>query len=151
MKYLKLIVCAGLAMSLILLMEYLLVGNPTVLLNNEKLGHVIDSLDEETETVDLNELVPFRWDTLYTFPAYTGKEEIAEIIGFESRDIKSNDVSEGMVHLLFVDGTTVAASILEQPESLGYDLDFPDRITYAEEAQFTVEREDGVTVLTLRE
>ena len=38
----------------------------------------------------INDVVPFRWDALYTFGPYESKEEIAEKIGFQSPDIKEN-------------------------------------------------------------
>ena len=34
------------------------------------------------DTVTLNEVVPFAWDTVYTFAPYTPREEIEAVIGF---------------------------------------------------------------------
>lgn len=52
------------------------------------------------------------WDTPYTFGAYQSKDEIEDIIGFQSADIRENNMNEGMAHLLFVKNDKVVASIL---------------------------------------
>ena len=136
---------------LIVVMGYLMIGNPFVFINNQKLKKSICSLDDN-EIVSLNEVIPFEWDALYTFEPYQSKAEIAEIIGFQSNDIKENNINEGMVHLLFVKNDKVVASILSYSSNLGYNIDFTSKenlkVAYAENAQFSVTKEDGITILT---
>ena len=129
---------------------YAAAGNPVVALHNGRLKKAISEAGDR-ETVMLNELIPFDWDCVYTFSPYTGREEIARIIGFDSVSIKENNVDEGMVHLLFVKDKKVTASILGHGEVLGYRIEFPSVVTFAENALFHVSRANGVVTLTYAE
>ena len=128
-----------------------LLDSLVVLVNNARLKRAVREVREDT--VQLNELVPFEWDAVYTFGPYETKEEITRRIGFRDRSIKENWINEGMVHLLFVKGQRVQASVLGYPENLGYSIDFTIRegwkITRTENAAFAVTRKDGITALTL--
>lgn len=121
--------------------------NPVLHAHNRALGRAIAALPEGTEQVSLNEVVPFPWDCVYTFPPYTDRETIEEAIGFSSPAIRET-VSEGMVQLLFVKGRTVTASVSGYADALGYDLRFSgESISYKEDAVCSVAREDGVVTL----
>lgn len=139
--------------ALIGVIVYFIIGNPIVFINNQKLGHAIKSI--ESQTVQLNDVIPFEWDTLYTFPPYVNHEEIEQIIGFKSAAIRDNQINEGMVHLLFVRDDQVVASILGYRNNLGYSIDFISKdemkVTFEEDAQFNVIRTDGVTTLIYEE
>lgn len=124
------------------LLGYLVIGNPLILNNNQKLGKAIKVLD--ADRVKINEVIPFEWDTMYTFDPYSSKESIEEIIGFKSRNIKVNNISEGMVHLLIVKDNKVVASVLGHGAKLGYSIDFPSPITLDKNASFNVTEEDGI-------
>lgn len=130
---------------LVAILGYLVVGNPVVLINNYKLENSIKSI--QSDNIKLNEVVPFDWDIVYTFQPYTPKENIEEIIGFKSSSIKENNINEGMVHLLFVKGEKVVASILGYSTNLGYRLDFPSKVTFVENAQFKVSIIDNIVTL----
>ncbi|MDE5596742.1 MAG: hypothetical protein K2J04_02805, partial [Lachnospiraceae bacterium] len=136
---------------LIVIMGYLMIGNPFIFINNQKLKKSISSLDD-SKIVSLNEVIPFEWDSLYTFEPYQSKAEIAEIIGFQSNDIKENNINEGMVHLLFVKNDKIVASILSYSSNLGYNIDFSSKanlkVTHTENAQFYTTKDDGITILT---
>ncbi|HCA30750.1 MAG TPA: hypothetical protein DEP23_14960, partial [Ruminococcaceae bacterium] len=127
-----------------------IIGNPIIFINNQKLENSIRSIDNQT--VQLNDVIPFEWDTLYTFGAYSSKEEIEDIIGFKSADIKENNINEGMVHLLFAKDDKVVASILGYSSNLGYSIDFTSKegwqVAFAENAQFDVIKADGIVTLT---
>ncbi|MBZ4665262.1 hypothetical protein [Mahella sp.] len=135
--------------ALIGVLGYLLIGNPIMFINNQKLKNSVQSID--SETVQLNDVVPFEWDFLYTFDPYQSKEEIEKIVRFKSADIKENNINEGMVHLLFVKGDKVVASILGYGSNLGYNIDFTSKeeqnVTFVEDAQFNVTRADGIITL----
>ena len=73
------------------------IRNPIVHINNFKLKQLITSIT--TESVELNQIVPFEWDIVYTFKPYASKSQIEEIIGFKSHSIKENAINEGMGHL----------------------------------------------------
>lgn len=143
----KKIKIAVIILALIGVAGYYLTGHPVVFINNAKLKNSMQSI--ENQTVHLNDIVPFQWDTLYTFEPYSSEEEIEEIIGFKSAAIKENIINEGMVHLLFVKGDRVVASIPGYDSKSGYRIDFTvkegRRVTFAENAQFNVTKSDGVT------
>ena len=124
----------------ILLLGYIIIGNPVVFVHNHQLKSAITSISEDTDAITLNEIVPFQWDTVYTFEPYATREEIAEIIGFDSSSIRET-VSEGMVQLLFVKDHKVTSSVC------GYAVGFFDRVDYEENAVFSVKREDGLVIL----
>lgn len=130
---------------LVAILGYLVIGDPIVLINNQKLGNSIKSI--QSDNIKLNEVVPFDWDVVYTFEPYSSKESIEEIVGFKSGNIKENNINEGMVHLLFVKGEKVVASILGYSTNLGYRLDFPSKVSFAENAQFNVSIIDNIVRL----
>ncbi|MEG1945436.1 MAG: hypothetical protein RR058_08450 [Oscillospiraceae bacterium] len=135
---------------LIGLVGYLTVKNPIILINNQKLANAIRSVD--TQTVYLNNIVPFEWDKLYALKAYSSKEEIEDMIGFKSADIKENNINESMVHLLFVKGSKVVASVLGYDSNLGYTMNFADKdgrqITFEENPLFEVTSAEDIVRLT---
>lgn len=109
------------------------------------LGAAMTSAAEGEMT--LNEVVPFAWDAVYTFAPYTSKEQIEAEIGFRSNRIRET-VSEGMTQLVFVKGKRVAMMVCGYPDRLGYDVDFDGKITYEENAVFTVTKDGEVTCFT---
>lgn len=126
---------------LTLFVGYLLIGNLKVFINNRNLSGAIQSIN--TETVYINNIVPFEWDILYTFKPYSSKEEIEEIVGFKSSAIKANNINEDMVYLLFVKDEKVVANIRGYACNLGYSIDFMDKIEFDEDALFNVEKIEG--------
>ena len=99
--------------------------------------------------VTLNEIVPFEWDTVYTFSPYTARSEIEEIIGFKSNAIKET-VNEGMVQLLFVNGKTVSGSVCGYAQNLGYSIDFTDKVEFEENSVFEVYIQNNIIYLSKR-
>ena len=63
---------ALLSIILIGVLEYLLLGNPVVFINNQNLENSIKAI--KSKTVELNDLVPFEWDSLYAFEPYQSKK-----------------------------------------------------------------------------
>ncbi len=122
------------------------VDRVTLSRNSNVIGETLTSITEEQVT--LGEVLPFEWDTLYTFPPYTSLEEIAFTVGFNSPHLNENMVSEGMVHLLFVRDKRVVASVLDYPDALGYSVSFDEVIHNDEQALFEVAQSDGITHLT---
>ncbi len=123
-------------------------GNPVVAIHNRELREAVTSVSG-TEAVSLNDVVPFDWDTLYTFSPYTSEAEIEKAIGFKSGSIHET-VSEGMVQLLFVKGKAITASVCGYPENLGYNIIFPcfpESVSRTENAIFSVDNVPGATML----
>lgn len=131
---------------MIFCLTYLFIGNPIVAYHNYQLKQAVPSIGDK-ETVTLNELVPFAWDTVYTFDPYTSQAEIEAEIGFSSNSIRET-VSEGMVQLLFVKGKTVTASVCGYADSLGYRISFHHSVAFEENALFTVDTVSDIIELT---
>lgn len=127
----------------VLLILYFMIGSPVVAWHNKKLRDAIRSVAAEKKHVTLNEIVPFSWDKVYTFPPYTTEKEMEKRIGFHSRLIEEAG-NEGMEQLIFVKGNHVTASICGYAENLGYGVTFQDCITFREKAVFAVERSPGI-------
>lgn len=145
MKSKKIIVII-IALIIIIGVTYLIIVNPIVSYNNRQLQRAITSV--LTNSVEINKVVPFDWDVVYTFEPYASKEQIEQIIGFKSLDIQENQINEGMVHLLFVRDKKVVASVLDYAENLGYILDFSEKLNFADSAIFDVTHTDGIIVLS---
>lgn len=125
---------------------YAVVENPAVALHNRQVKAALAAV-EDGETVTLNEVIPFAWDRVYTIAPYTSREEIAGIIGFDSPDIQVNNVSEGMVHLLFVKDGKVTASILGYEAAFGVRINFSSVVTFEEKTPFLASKADGIVTL----
>ena len=94
-------------------------GNPLILKNGYDFGRAVKAI--KAETVTLNEITPFEWETVYSFAPYASKQEMESIIGFKSNHI-TETVSEGMVQLIFVKGSRVVCSIRGYSSNLGYGV-----------------------------
>lgn len=130
---------------------YIIIGNPFIFFNNQKLKSTIGTLDNG-DTVSLNEIIPFEWDILYMPEPYQSKAEIEEMIGFKSSNIQENNINEGMVHLLFVKNSKVVANVIGYSSNLKYSIYLTpkesSKVTYAENAQFLVTKTGKITKLT---
>ena len=133
------------SIAVILIVGERMFGSPLVKYNNYHLKQNIQTIS--ASEVTLNAVVPFEWDTVYTFPPYTSKAKIEKIIGFESDEIKET-VNEGMVNLLFVKGNTVTGSICDYPKNLGYSIEFKDKVKFKDNVVFEVNIQDGMASLT---
>lgn len=116
-------------------------GNSTIDKYNNSFNNTIKSL--QNGRVNLHKLTDFEWDKMYTFSAYTSKEEIEQILGFESDIIIDNMFNEGNTYLLFVKDNTIVCNIYGSSDSLGYSINFGmyDKylcIDYSEDCVFSV-------------
>ena len=144
------IAAAGVLAVIALLWSF--IGSPVVLWHNHQLKTALTGLTDTSIT--LEQAVPFSWDEVYTFAPYTSVEEIQEVIGDTSFNLKEAE-SEGVLQLVFLDGGAVTAAVCAYPAALGYDVDMasavdstPCKLTYGENISFTVERDGGVVRLT---
>ena len=132
---------------------YSMVGSPVVLWHNHQLKAALTGLTDTAIT--LEQAVPFSWDEVYTFAPYTSVEEIQEVIGDTSFNLKEAE-SEGVLQLVFLDGGAVTAAVCAYPDRLGYDVDLagaaggslPAKLTHGENIPFAVERAGGIVRLT---
>ena len=136
----------------VIALAWSLIGSPVVLWHNHQLKAALTGLTDTSIT--LEQAVPFSWDEVYTFAPYTSVEEIQEVIGTTSFNLKEAE-SEGVLQLVFLDGGAVTAAVCAAPAALGYDVDLastvdstPCKLTYGENISFAVERDGGVVRLT---
>lgn len=144
----KSILKAMACVALVLAVGYFVIGNPIVFMNNRKLKTAVTGIT--ADTVTLNEVVPFEWDSVYMPDPYASKENIEKLIGFKSASIKENWVNEGIVHLIFTKGQRVVAGVLSYPQNLGYSIGFGKygpRIDAVDNVRFQVEKQNGVVRL----
>ena len=143
---------AAAAVLAVIALLWSFIGSPVVLWHNRQLKSALTGLTDEHIT--LEQAAPFSWDEVYSFPPYTTVEEIQEVIGTESYNIKESS-GEGMLNLVFLDEGAVTAAVCGYPADLGYEIDIagvtdstPGRLSYGEDVSFTVEQADGVVRLT---
>ena len=123
-----------------LVLGYLIIGNPIVAYHNYQLKKAVLSAKNERK-VTLNEIVPFKWDKVYTFGPYTTKSFIEDEIGIKSNSIHDSD-SDIDVYVIFVNKNKVTASVCSLLWDLCYDIQFDGCVTYDENAVFSVEKVD---------
>lgn len=122
---------------ILLLFSYLMFGSPVIAYHNYELQKSVTSIDTPND-VKLNEVVPFAWDIVYTFPPGTSKQEIENVIGFRSRAIQESD-SKDTVQLLFIQNNEIVASICGDASTLGFRIDFDGSIRFEEDAVFSID------------
>jgi len=137
---------------LLIFFVYIIIGNITIFINNQKLKKAITSIN--SDYIKLNEIVPFDWDSVYTFEPYTTKDEIESILGFKSNAIKET-VNEGMVQLIFTKDKKIISSICGYSSNLGYTVNFEKinnnvyhKINYTDNAEFMTKNEDKIVNLS---
>lgn len=100
-----------------------------------------------SDVVTLDEVVPFEWDAVWTFPPYTSEETIRQTLGVQGGVIPET-VSEGMQQLIFVKGDRVAAAVCGYAETLGYAVELNKTVRFGENMPFKVVRDGNLVVLT---
>lgn len=119
--------------------------------NNNSLSNSIKSLNKD-EIILLENVIPFKWDKIYTFAPYIPKETIENIIGTKSNYI-SESLGEDTTQLIFIKNGKLVASVIGHNANLGYDIDFYDGesiyniITYGDNIKFLVQNKDDIIIL----
>lgn len=125
-----------------------MIGNPAVFYHNCRWNHAVRNISEHEEKITLNEMVPFEWDSVYTFLPYTSREEIWRILGIREEAV-TETVNEGMVQLIFLNEGKVTASICGYESRLGYSVKIPikkkgyTKIDYEDNFEFYVSTKKG--------
>ena len=114
--------------------------------NEKRFVDNIKVLSDETE-IELKDVTPFEWDTVYSFGPYTSREKVQETIGFEAK--VNETVSEGMLHLVFVKDKEVVCEIIGHPTNLGIAINtFSNSINVEDNIVFKVKNETGFVCLS---
>ena len=148
----------GLSIIAVLSILYLIVGDPRIYMNNAKLEDALTGVN--SDSVTLEEVVPFEWTTVYAFDPYSSREFVKRISGSNSPALKES-VSDGMTNIVFKNHGRVMASVCAYPSSIGYSLAFtggentyygyPDggysHIEYGDQVEFKVTKDAGIVRL----
>lgn len=97
--------------------------------NADKLNKELCKLEiKKGETVyvgDINEYIPFEWDTLYTFKPDVPIERIYEVVGYKWDKI-TEATNKGMNQLVFVKDGQVVCYVYGYPKARKVFFDFGD-------------------------
>ncbi len=139
---------AGMAILLLLLsvLGYAFLGSPAEWYRRRALRQAMAEVEDGVVT--LNEIVPFSWDSVYSFGPYTTQEQMEEIMGISARRLEESP-SEGMVQLVFVNGGQIVCGICGYISKEGYSVSFDEKINFADNVVFRAKRDaDGILWLT---
>lgn len=92
-------------------------------LNEQLLREEVLSIEQSVESINLLDITPFEWDTVYSFDPYTSKEKVYETVGYKWDNI-SETVSEGMNQIVFMKDEKVVCYIFGYAQNNGYGIYF---------------------------
>ncbi|MDR0287581.1 MAG: hypothetical protein LBI03_07765 [Clostridiales bacterium] len=127
-----------------------------VSINERSFKNTLSSLPVETTEFRLDDLVTFDWDYVYTFYPNMSKDEIENIIGFKSNEIKKTE-NENLDQLMFVKNNKVVCNIVGFPDKLKFEFDLGElenrytKIDRTDQPVFTVNVQDGIKYFSLEE
>ncbi|MCI8704016.1 MAG: hypothetical protein HFE60_06895 [Anaerotignum sp.] len=140
---------ANAAVMLILLsvVGYAFFGSPVEMYRRRALRQAMAAVEDGEVT--LNEIVPFAWDTMYTYEPYMSREEVEEMMQIPVRGLKQS-VSEGAVQLVFVKNGHMVCNVCGYISREGYAfLWWSGRLDFEDETVFQAKRDgDGILWLT---
>ncbi|MEH7225584.1 hypothetical protein V7112_17380 [Bacillus sp. JJ1566] len=150
MKYKKTIVIIGIVM----VASFFLFKKDLWEKNEELLREEVLSIEQSVEAINLTDLTPFEWDTVYSFGPYTPKEEIYKTVGYKWDRIQET-VNEGMDQIVFLKDGEVVCYVYGYPTNNGYGLsylgetltEYATVLKVSDDLTFQVKREDDVVYL----
>jgi hypothetical protein len=110
---LVLLVMAILACGLLVVDSYV-IGNEDNT-NEKALKESIINKCTEYKTIGLNELTPFEWDQVYSFPPYMDKDSMSKMSGIPEGDL-SETYNEGTMNIVFLKEKEVVCKIVGYPK-----------------------------------
>lgn len=141
-------VIAPIVIVLSLFLSYLVIGNPVVAFRNKQLQNSILALSkQQTHTVKFQDIVPFEWDTAYTFSPDTNREEIVKKVGINDRSIKEPKDTEQTLYIVFLKDNKIISIINQNVSDIGYNIMFSDYIKYSDEKYFEVQLDNDIIIL----
>lgn len=102
---------------------YLIVGDPVVFYNNQKMDYAM--LHQKNGKMTFDEITNFEWDAMYSFKHTMSKAEIEGVLGFESKSIKEPS-SDTFIQVVFVKDGKVVCNLNGVYTALGYNVIFQD-------------------------
>lgn len=141
-------VIAPIVIVLSLFLSYLVIGNPIVAFKNKQLQNSILALNkQQTRTVKIQDIVPFEWDSAYTFSPGTNREEIVKKVGINDKSIKEPKDTEQTLYLVFLKDNKIISIINQNVSDIGYNIIFSDYIKYSDKNYFEVQLDNDIIIL----
>lgn len=134
---------------LIAIISGLIYINPFVKINNKKLVNNIQEVLTK-ETVTLEELIPFSFDSVYVYQPYTKKSDMEKEIGIKSRFIKDNYSDTNGTEIIVIKDNRVIASIFMDLDKDGYIIEplvYSNKLDYNDNVEFVIERYETGTFI----
>lgn len=124
----------------------LIQGRYTSMKHHMALYYAMTALESGSQT-SLQQAVPFAWDSLYTFPTGTSKEEMATAMAVDSQ--KNLSVTRGAeLQFYFVHEHEVVCAVVGTAVSLGFSFDWgEDVLEFHQETVFSVEEMGYVSLV----
>ncbi|MEH7380917.1 hypothetical protein V7138_10590 [Bacillus sp. JJ1533] len=150
MKYRKTIVIT----AIVMIAGFILLKKDLWDKNEELLRKQVLSIGQKVETINLADVTPFEWDTVYSFGPYTSKEDIYETVGYKWDNIQET-MNEDMDQIVFLNDGKVVCYIYGYPTNKGYSIfylgetvsEFASVLKLEDDLQFQVKRENEVVYL----
>ncbi len=126
---------------------YLLVGDPVVFYNNQKMNSAM--VHEDSEVITFDQITEFEWDTMYSFNHTMTKADIEGVLGFQSGAIKEPS-SDTYIQVVFLKDNKIVCNLNGVYTSLGYNIIFADttqkyhKILNSDKVEFEVENIEAV-------
>lgn len=119
----KRLYAVGIPLVLILLIMINLLKKDIWDVNAEQLVRSFDVISGDAEIQDMNEFIPFAWDSLYSFDPYSSTESIYEVIGYRW-DLIYETVDEAMNQMVFMKDGKVVCYLYGYPDFNGVGFNF---------------------------
>lgn len=138
---------AAVLLVMLAVLGYAFFGSPVEMYRRGGLRRAMAAVEDGDVT--LNEIVPFAWDTMYTYEPYMSREEVEEMMQIPVRGLKQS-VSEDAVQLVFVKNGHMVCNICGYISREGYGfLWWSGRLDFANETVFQAKRDaDGILWLS---
>lgn len=112
------------------------------------------SIDEDTAFVNLSDITPFEWDTVYTFSPYMPKDFIYSTVGYKWDHISAG-VSENMDQIVFLKDGKVVCHLYGYPSNNRYSIQIVGNaykngvniLKSDDDLNFLVNRNNGIVYL----
>lgn len=137
---------AAVVLALLAVLGYAFFGSPAEAYRRRALRQAMAAVPDGEVT--LNEIVPFAWDTVYSYEPYMSREEVEEMVQIPVRGLKQS-VSEDTVQLVFVKDGHMVCNVCGHISREGYYFLFwSGRLDFTDETVFEAKRDaDGILEL----
>lgn len=134
-------------MVMLAVLGYAFFGSPVEMYRRGELRRAMAAVGDGDVT--LNEIIPFAWDTMYTYEPYMSREEVEEMMQIPVRGLKQS-VSEDAVQLVFVKNGHMVCNVCGYISREGYGfLWWSGKLDFGDETVFQAKRDaEGILWLS---